>query len=235
MNILSPLLLSLEVAAIATLCTFCLGLGLARLSTRVRRGAPVRRKLWDVFECIILMPMVFPPTITGYLLLLLLGSRGPFGPLLSALGIEILFTWAAAVIAAVVVSLPLMYQACKGALLSVEPQYAAAARTLGLSERRIFWRVTFPLAWPGVLGGIALAFARALGEFGATLMIAGNIPQYTQTLPLALYSAVESGRQETANVILGIMLIFSFAIVFIVRRSERQVQMRRLARSGGAP
>jgi len=233
MSVLSPLLLSLEVAAIATLCTFCIGLGLAHRSMRLREGR--RQTLWGIFECIILMPMVFPPTITGYLLLLLLGPKGPFGSILATLGIEILFTWGAAVIASAVVSLPLLYQACKGALLSVEPQYAAAARTLGLSERRIFWRVTFPLAWPGILGGIALAFARALGEFGATLMVAGNIPGYTQTLPIALYSAVESGRQETANIILAIMLVFSLLIMLIVRRCERRVQERRLARTGGAP
>lgn len=187
----------------------------------------------NIVEFLILAPMVFPPTITGYLLLLFLSPRGPLGPFLAACGLEILFTRASAVIASTVVSLPLMYQSCKSALLSVEPQYAAAARTIGLSERRIFWRVTFPLAWPGILGGIALAFARALGEFGATLMVAGNIPGLTQTLPLALYSAVEGGNQEKANILLVIMLVISFTLVFVVRLCERRAAERRSGREGG--
>jgi molybdate transport system permease protein len=224
-SVLAPLFLSLEVAGAATVCTFCLGLGLARWGARTHSGA-----LGNVVEFLILMPMVFPPTITGYLLLLLLSPRGPLGPFLAACGLELLFTQAAAILASTVVSLPLMYQSCKGALLSVEPQYAAAARTIGLTERHIFWRITFPLAWPGILGGIALAFARALGEFGATLMVAGNIPGITQTLPLALYSAVLGGDQETANILLVIMLVISFALVFVVRASERRASRRRAGR-----
>ena len=227
-SVSAPLILSLEVATLATVCTFFLGLALARSYTReahfCTKRSPIRQSIKNVFEVLILAPMVFPPTITGYLLLLLLGPAGPFGSLFAALGVEILFTKAAAVIASAIVSLPLMYQACKSALLSVDTQYIFAAQTLGLSNRRIFWRILVPLARPGILGGVALAFARALGEFGATLMVAGNIPEYTQTLPLALYAAVEGGNTTTANIILGIMLVLSFGLVILARLGERRSQ-----------
>ncbi|OHD26533.1 MAG: molybdenum ABC transporter permease subunit, partial [Spirochaetes bacterium GWB1_59_5] len=170
MNPIEPILLSLRVATIATAISLVWGLGLATIFTRYT--VPFQF-LW---ESLILLPMVFPPTITGYLLLLLLGKRGPVGAALEAIGIHLVFTWSAAVIASVTVSLPLMYQNCKAALLGVDGSYADAARTLGLSEFALFRRVVLPLAMPGILSGIALTFARALGEFGGTLMIAGNIP-----------------------------------------------------------
>lgn len=209
-------MLSVRVALIATAISFVLGLLFARLLTR----KTVR--LSFLWEGLILLPMVFPPTITGYLLLLLLGKRGPLGSLLDQIGIHIVFTWPAAVIASATVSLPLMYQNCKAALLGVNKRYIDAARTLGLSEGRIFRQVIFPLALPGILGGVALAFARALGEFGTTLMIAGNIPGRTQTMPLALYSAVEGGRSAEANMYLLITVIISFALIAVVGLCQKR-------------
>lgn len=221
MNLLSPILLSVRVAVLATVLTLVVGLGLARLFAF--RAVALRR----IWESIILLPMVFPPTITGYLLLVILGKRSPLGAFLSQLGLSVIFTWTAAVIASFVVSLPLMFQNCKAALLSVDPLLPNAARTLGLGESRIFLRVTLPLATPGILSGTALSFARALGEFGATLMVAGNIPGRTQTIPLALYAAVESGRSVEANILLAVTVALSFSLVAVVSIYERRGNARR--------
>jgi len=210
-----PVLLSLRVASIATLFTFVVGLFLARVMTRKKRA------LAGLWEALILMPMVLPPTILGYLLLLFFGKHGPAGILLDRLGSPVIFTWVAAVIASVVVSLPLMYQSCKAALRGVDAQYENAGRTLGLGERRIFHRITLPLAAPGIISGTVLSFARALGEFGATLMVAGNIPGRTQTIPLALYSAVEGGRTGEARLLLGVTVALAFVLVLIVGYCER--------------
>lgn len=217
MSVISPILLSVRIAAIATVLTFLVGLGLARIFATHR--VPLR----GVWEAILLLPLVFPPTITGYLLLVVFGRRGLLGGILAQAGVQVVFTWAAAVIASFVVSLPLMYQNCKAALRAVEPQYARAARTLGVSEGRIFRRVTLPIAAPGILAGTALSFARALGEFGATLMAAGNIPGRTQTIPLAIYSAVEAGRSAEANILLGVTVALSFILVAVVSWSERRM------------
>jgi molybdate transport system permease protein len=211
-----PVLLSLRVAGLATTLTFLAGLGLARLFTAHR---PPLKGLW---EALILLPMVLPPTILGYLLLLFLGRHGPAGKVLEWLGTPVIFTWLAAVVASVVVSLPLMYQSCKAALKGVDPQYENAARTLGLREGRIFRRITLPLAAPGIISGTVLSFARALGEFGATLMIAGNIPGRTQTIPLALYGAVEGGRDGEARLLLGVTVVLAFVLVAIVGWCERR-------------
>ncbi len=227
MNLIFPILLSLRVAVVATAFTLVIGLGLAKLFAS--RAVRLRR----VWESLILLPMVFPPTITGYLLLVLFGKRSPVGALLAQLGLSVVFTWAAAVIASFVVSLPLMFQNCKAALRSVDTQLENAARTLGLREGRVFLRVTLPLATPGILSGTALSFARALGEFGATLMIAGNIPGRTQTIPLALYSAVESGRQAEANILLAVTVALSFAVVIVVSFYERLGAGERAGRTGG--
>jgi molybdate transport system permease protein len=211
-----PVLLSLRVASVATLFSFLLGLSLARLFTA--RKIPLAG-LWEAF---IIMPMVLPPTVMGYILLLLLGKHGPIGSLLYRVGAPVIFTWAAAVIASTVVSLPLMYQSCKAALRGVDPQYARAARTLGLGERFIFLRITLPLAAPGIIAGSILSFARALGEFGATLMVAGNMPGRTQTIPLALYSAVEGGRSSESGFLLAVTVGLAFVLVAIVGWCERR-------------
>jgi len=216
-SVISPILLSVRIAAIATVLTFLVGLGLARIFATHR--VPLR----GVWEAILLLPLVFPPTITGFLLSVVFGRRGLLGGILAQAGVQVVFTWAAAVIASFVVSLPLMYQNSKAALRAVEPQYARAARTLGVSEGRIFRRVTLPIAAPGILAGTALSFARALGEFGATLMAAGNIPGRTQTIPLAIYSAVEAGRSAEANILLGVTVALSFILVAVVSWSERRM------------
>lgn len=213
---LVPVLISLRVAAAATLITLLVGLYLAHLLTRkrIRFGT-----FWDT---LIMLPMVFPPSMTGYLLLLLLGRRGALGSLLSLFGVQIVFTWGAAVIAASLVSLPLMYQNCKVALAGVDPAYLKAARTLGMDEGMIFRRIILPLAAPGILSGLALSFARSLGEFGATLMVAGNLPGLTQTMPLALFSAVEGGRTNEAQLYLLVTIALSFVVIFIVGHAHRQ-------------
>lgn len=206
---LSPIILSLKIASIATVFSFLLGILFAYLINK--KNIPGK----NVWETILILPMILPPSVTGYLLLIAFGKRGLIGSfLLENLGIQIVFTWLGAVIAACVVSLPLMYQNVKAAFISTDPIYEQAARTLGSSERKIFRTITIPLAWPGIISGIVLAFARAIGEFGATLMIAGNIPGKTQTIPTAIYFAVESGKTETANTLVLIMTVFSFILIF---------------------
>ena len=206
---------------LATVIAFFLGVFFAYLLTK--RKVPGK----NIWETILILPMILPPSIVGYLLLKVFGKRGPIGAfLLDTFGIQIVFTWIACVIAATVVALPLMYQNAKGAFQSVDPSYELAAKTLGSSPFKVFRTVTFPLSGPGIVSGIVLTFARALGEFGATLMLAGNIPGKTQTIPTAIYSAVVVGKDEKASMLVLIMVLFSFALVFglnmwLKRREKR--------------
>lgn len=195
-----PILLSLKVALIAVAIDAVLATLLARLLAR--REFPGK----NLIESLIILPMVLPPTVLGFGLLILLGKRGLVGRfLLDHFDLQIVFTWWAAIFAAAVVSFPLMYQSAKAAFASVDVALEQAARTLGSSESRVFLRITLPLAYPGLIAGLVLAFARALGEFGATLMVAGNIPGKTQTIPLAIYFAVETGDNTLAwNLVLVI-------------------------------
>lgn len=219
--ILSPILVSIKVALIATTFTLLIGVFLARLITR----HDFRFK--DIVETIIILPMVLPPSVVGYGLLMLIGKRGVMGRLLyDSFGVSLIFTWAAACIAAAIVSLPLMYQSCKAAFLNIDHIYESAARTLGADERRIFWKISLPLAMPGIIGGTALAFARALGEFGATLMVAGNIPGKTETIPLAIYFAVESGDLKRANTLMLIVVVFSFILIYGLNSWLRKKQYK---------
>ncbi|MEA4826491.1 molybdate ABC transporter permease subunit [Clostridium sp. JNZ J1-5] len=207
--ILSPIIISVKVALITTAVTLVLGILLARIFTKYNFKGK------DFLEVLVILPMVLPPSVTGYGLLILIGKRGFLGKVLyNTFGIKLVFTWVAACIAATVVSLPLMYQSCKSAFLNVNSIYENAGRTLGASERRVFWKVTIPLAWPGIVSGIVLSFARALGEFGATLMVAGNIPGKTETIPLAIYFAVEGGDTRTANTLMCIVVAFSFILIY---------------------
>lgn len=227
MSVLGPVLLSLKVALLATVFATVAGLGLARFLAAPRsRFAPLA-------EGLVLLPMVFPPTVTGYVLLLLFGRHGPMGAALAAFGLRVVFTEAAAVIAATVVSLPLAYQHCKSALLATEARLADAGRTLGLSELAVFRRITLPLALPGVLGGAAMAFARAFGEFGATIMLAGNIPGRTQTVPLALYSAVEGGREGEARAYLLVTTAVALLVVLAAGAAQAASSAGR-GRPGGS-
>jgi molybdate transport system permease protein len=207
--VLSPILISLKVAFVATIFTLIVGVFLAQVFTKYEFKGK------NVLEVLLILPMVLPPSITGYALLIMIGRRGFIGKYVyNYFGISLVFTWGAACLAAAIVSLPLMYQSCKAAFLNVNHIYGNAARTLGASENRIFWKITLPLAWPGVVGGIVLSFARALGEFGATLMVAGNIPGITETIPVAMYFAVEGGDTNTANLLMGIVVVFSFILIF---------------------
>jgi len=189
---LSPLWISLKVSAVATLITFFAG-------TAAAYGLLGYRGKWrSLLDAVFIAPLVLPPTVVGFVLLQFFGSNGWAGQLLRSLNIEIIFTWYAGAIAATVVTFPLMYRTALGAFEQIDGNLLHAARTLGASELRIFWRVSLPLALPGVLAGATLTFARGLGEFGATLMLAGNIPGETETIPLAIYSAVEAGATDQA-------------------------------------
>jgi molybdate transport system permease protein len=207
-----PVLLSLRVAFISVFIISFLGLPLARLMAR--------REFYgkEFVEAAITLPLVLPPSVVGYSLLVVIGKNGLLGKTLAGMGITLVFTWYAVVLAATVVAFPLMYQSAKAAFQSVDVNLEKAARTLGAGEVRIFFTVTLPLAWPGIVAGLVLSFARALGEFGATLMVAGNIPGQTQTIPTAIYFAVESGRNEAARTLVAIITVFSFLVIFWVNR-----------------
>ncbi len=211
----SPLLISLATTVCATLATFCLGL-LAAWALYDSRS-----KLRPWIDGILTLPLVLPPTVVGFLLLFALGRQSPIGRALAHIGVTIVFSWPATVLAATVIAFPLMYRTALGALEQVNPTLLEAARTLGASEPRIFRRILLPLAAPGVLAGTILAFARALGEFGATLMLAGNIPGRTQTLPLAIYSAAESDNMRPAALWVALIVALSLAIIRLLHRESR--------------
>ena len=203
-----PLLLTLKVAGWATALN--LVLGVAAGHALARRAFPGR----DLLDALLTLPMVMPPTVLGYYLLVLIGSQGPLGGwLLQHFGIRLVFTWQAAVIAATVVSFPLVFKAARAAFEAVEPQAEDAARTLGLGEVAVFLRVSLPLAWRGILAGLLLAFARALGEFGATLMVAGSIAGQTQTLSIAVYEAVQAGQDATAHFLVAVTSLVCVAVL----------------------
>jgi molybdate transport system permease protein len=208
----SPILISMRTASAAIAVTFFLGLLLAKLV------AGIRRKEWRmILDGILTLPLVLPPTVAGFFLLSVFGVRGPVGKFfLDFFSVRIAFSWAATVLAAAAVSLPLMYRSARGALEQVDPNLIYAGRTLGLSEWEIFWKLSFPSALPGIASGAVLAFARGLGEFGATAMIAGNIAGKTRTLPLAIYSAVSAGDMDEAYRYVLIIVIFSFLVVALM-------------------
>lgn len=187
-----PILLSLRVATLSTLLAGVAGVGLAWLLTRKRLpGRPL-------LESVVLLPLVLPPTVVGFYLLLLLGGAGALGAALEAAGLQIIFTWRAAVLAATVASLPLVVKVVQAAFEAIDPRLEAAAKTLRPAPS-VFLSLTLPLAWRGILAGLVLAFARGMGEFGITLMLAGSIPGRTQTLPLAIYDAVQANDLAQAN------------------------------------
>ncbi len=187
---LSPLWVSLKVSLLATIVTFGLGTSVAY------KMYHYRGKARSLIEGLLIAPLILPPTVVGFVLLVLLGKNGVLGQMLAQWHLQLVFTWYAAVIAAIVVSFPLMYRAALGAFEQIDSLLLDAARLEGASEITVFWYIALPLAIPGILAGTILAFARALGEFGATLTIAGNIPGQTQTMPMAIYFAVEAGAIE---------------------------------------
>jgi molybdate transport system permease protein len=214
----SALLLSLQVTVVATIILFLIGLVLGVLLARYRLPGQI------IIETIIFLPLVLPPSVIGYFLLLTLG-RG--SPVVEWFHVSLLFTWQAAAIASAVVGLPLMVQSARAAIANVDHVLENAARTLGSSELEILWRVTLPLARRGVIAGLILGGARALGEFGATLMVAGNIPGRTQTLPLAIYDAVQARRYEQAQMMVIVMTAIAFVGLWCVRQLERPLPKRR--------
>jgi molybdate transport system permease protein len=213
--------LSLKVAGWATVLDLLLGVAVGYALARWR--FPGR----DVLDSLLTLPMVMPPTVLGYYLLVLVGGRGWIGAWLQhTFGISLIFTWQGAVIAAALVAFPLVFKPARAAFEAVDGQLEQAARVLGISEMAIFFRVTLPLAWRGILAGVMLAFARAMGEFGATLMVAGSIPGKTQTLSIAVYEALQAGQDELANTLVLITSVLCIAMLLAAGR----VAPRRISR-----
>jgi molybdate transport system permease protein len=208
-----PLTLTLKVAFWATAINLVLGVAAGFALARLR--FPGR----ELLDAALTLPMVMPPTVLGYYLLVLIGSQGVVGAfLLEHFGIRLVFTWQAAVIAAAVVAFPLVFKAARAAFENVEPQLEDAARTLGIGEWGVFFRVSLPLAWRGILAGLLLSFARALGEFGATLMVAGSIVGQTQTLSIAVYEAVQAGQDATAHFLVAVTSLTCLAVLLSAGR-----------------
>lgn len=208
-----PVILSLKVASVSLLFVFLLGVAAAAFMQRCTFPGQA------ALEALFMMPLVLPPVVTGFLLLILIGRQGPVGRFFhDALGLQLIFTPYAAVLAGVVVAFPLMYQSTKAAFARVDHQLEDVARTLGASELRIFFTITLPLAKSGLIAGLVLSFARALGEFGATIMIAGNIPGKTQTLPLAIYFASEANDLTQAGAYVLLISALTFALIFALNR-----------------
>ena len=218
---LSPLIISLEVAGLATAITFFLGIALAYSVLHIRS-----RLAGTIADALITLPLVLPPTVVGFFLLLFLGKRSVIGGFLLSIDLPLVFTWRAAVIAAVIVSLPLMYRTARGAFEAIDRNMIHAAQTLSVSNWRIFWRIILPNARHGILAGLVLSFARALGEFGATIMFAGNIPGRTQTMSTAIYAAVQANDYDLAfrwAVIISLFsLFFIGAMNLYLKREVRE-------------
>lgn len=205
----TPLLISMRTASVSIFFTFFFGVFAAKLVAGMER-----ERLKIILDGILTLPLVLPPTVAGFFLLYLFGVKRPLGLFfLQFFGVKIAFSWSATVLAASVISFPLMYRSARGAFEQVDQTLVQAARTLGMSEGKIFWRIIMPLALPGVASGGILAFARGLGEFGATAMIAGNVAGKTRTLPLAIYSAVAAGDMEGAYDYVIVILLVSFLVV----------------------
>lgn len=206
---LSPLFITLRVASIATIIAILTGIAAARYVLKAGR-------LKGVIDGIFTLPLVLPPTVVGFFLLTLFGRNSFIGQLLSGFGIRVVFTWAGAVIASAVVSFPLMYRTVRGAFEQLDINIVNAARTLGISEAKIFWTIVIPNILPGIIAGTVLSFARALGEFGATIMLAGNIPGKTQTMAVAVYTAVQSGDDRKAYYWVIIICTMSFTAMILM-------------------
>ena len=206
----SPLWISIKTAFLATIITSTIGIFISyKMANYKGRGR-------GIIDGIFTLPLILPPTVIGFFLLLLCGKNGFVGKIFMSFNKNIIFSWSATVIAAAVVAFPMMYRTCRSAFEQIDKNMISAARTLGLSETKIFFKIAIPLAWPGIIGGLVLSFARALGEFGATLMIAGNIPGRTQTMPVAIFFAVESGDMNKAMIWVLIIVAISFIMIFLL-------------------
>ena len=206
----SPLWISLKTAFFATIITSIIGIFASyKMANYKGRGR-------GLIDGIFTLPLILPPTVIGFFLLLICGKNGFVGKIFMSFNKNIIFSWSATVIAATVVAFPMMYRTCRSAFEQIDKNMISAARTLGLSETKIFFKIAIPLAWPGIIGGLVLSFARALGEFGATLMIAGNIPGKTQTMPVAIFFAVEGGDMNKAMLWVLIIVAISFIMIFLL-------------------
>ncbi|MBI2853457.1 MAG: molybdate ABC transporter permease subunit [Chloroflexi bacterium] len=224
-SLLSPVWVSLKTVFAATAITFFLGIAAARWLARYS-GKPS-----TIIDSLFLLPLVLPPTVVGFGLLVLFGRNGPLGQALSTIGVTVVFSWPATVITAAIMSFPLMYMTARAGFEQVEANIEDSARTLGASEWKIFWTVTMPLAWPSVAAGIALSFARCLGEFGATLMLAGNIPGKTATIPVAIYFEIQAGRTQQAVILVLVTLVIALSSLAALVL-ERPLVRGRFTRSG---
>jgi len=212
----TPIWISLEAALAATAICLLVALPLARWSARQRAS-------WAAWlDTLILLPIALPPTVVGLVLLVVFGRQSPIGAAMEQLGIFILFTWPAVVLAATVMAFPILYQSLRAAFMQIDPDLLDAARLLGFGETRILCQIMIPLAWPGIAAGVGLGFLRALGEFGATLMLAGNIPGRTQTVPLAIYSAVESGETTQAWFLAAFVLVIAVCALTALQTMNRR-------------
>ena len=227
----SPLWISLKTATVSTVFTFFLGILFARLVYPVK-------KCRFLIDGLLSLPMVLPPTVVGFFLLIIFGKNSAVGSFLSSVGINVIFTWQGAVIAAIVVSFPIMYITTMGAFEQMDTELIDAAKTLGFSDRAIFFKVWIPLSWPGIAAGTTLSFARALGEFGATIMIAGNLPGKTRTMSTAVYSAMQGGNREMAYKWVIIIMFISLCTLVLMnfwssRRYARDERKQSVARRLG--
>lgn len=222
---LSPLVISIKTASLATVVTFFLGLAAARWVMTIKHWR-------GLIDGVFTLPMVLPPTVVGFFLLILCGKNGPLGQFLLQFDLSIVFSWPATVIASTVVAFPMMYRTTLGAFEQIDENLLYAGRTLGMTEWRIFWRILLPAAWPGVAAGTILAFARALGEFGATIMLAGNIPGRTQTMATAIYSAVQAGDRTLAFRWAVIIMVISFGVIMLMNHWAALQRRQRLEGKG---
>lgn len=206
---ITPFILSVEVAFVSTIITFFVGIYAAIIIVRIK-------KFSSLFDIIFTLPLVLPPTVVGFFLLLVFGRNSFIGGLFSKIGISFVFDLKGAILASFIVAFPLMYRTSRGAFEQIDNNIINAARTLGKSENWIFWRIILPNSWQSILSGTILAFTRSLGEFGATIMIAGNIPNKTQTISLAIYTAVQAGDKELAFKWVIIIVAISFVSVMMM-------------------
>ncbi len=205
----SPLLISLKTSCLATVIAFFIGIYAAYIVARMKR-------FQGVLDAVLTLPLVLPPTVVGFLLLIAFGKNSFIGQILMQFGYSLVFSWEATVLAAVVVAFPLMYRTTRGAFEQIDKNIIYAARTLGISEYKIFWHIIIPNTKHGLIAGVILAFTRALGEFGATIMVAGNIPGITQTISTAIYSAVQAGDDSAAAFWVEIIIGFSFVVIVMM-------------------
>lgn len=220
----SPLWISIKTATLSTVITFFLGIIVSYWMSNFKG------KSKGIIDGLFTLPLILPPTVVGFFLLLICGKNGPIGKLLDLFNTSLIFSWSATVIAAIVVSFPMMYRTTRSAFEQIDINILSAARTLGLSEFKIFYKIAIPLAMPGIIGGLVLSFARAMGEFGATLMLAGNIPGKTQTMPLAIFFAAEGGDMQKAILWVIIIVTLSLFLILILNYWS-EVQLKLMGRS----